>query len=155
MFRNDLEKTNFIEFDVKQGYLLYIPSYWWYSITYLDDPATYICNFTYSTLINNISNIWDLSIYFLQQQNIKQKPPKTLHEDVSLEVEKQIPIEEENNTTTTKISDLEVDVQTKEVQEKEEEKEEEKEKLYDISSNLTEVKQLPNKENITYTVSSI
>lgn len=149
IFRNDLEKTNFIEFDVKQGYLLYIPSYWWYSITYLDDPATYICSFTYSTVINTISNMWDLSLYFLQQQNIKQKPPKRLNEEIPIEVKNEVPIEEEETTTSTKIDDLEPSAETEQVQEEKEVD------IVDISSNLTEVKQLPEKENITYTVSSI
>lgn len=151
IFRNDLDKTNFIEFDVKQGYLLYIPSYWWYSITYLDDPATYICNFTYSTFINHISNIWDLSIYFLQQQNIKQKPPKRLNEEIYIETKKEVPNEKEESTT--KIDDLEQVVEKEQVQE--ESQEDKETTVIDISSNLTEIKQLPEKENITYTVSSI
>ena len=92
--------------------------------------------------------MWDLSLYFLQQQNIKQKPPKRLNEEIPIEVKNELPIEEEN-TTTTKIDDLEPSVETEQVQEEKEVD------IVDISSNLTEVKQLPEKENITYTVSSI
>tara|TARA_B100001287_G_C22686548_1_gene534136 strand:- start:16499 stop:17629 length:1131 start_codon:yes stop_codon:yes gene_type:complete len=157
MYLNDHEKTNFIEFDVKPGYLLYIPSYWWYSITYLDDPSTYICSITYNTFINYVSNSWDLSIYFLQQQNIKQKPPKNInYEEVLANNEEK---EETHTTDTTPISELnekntvDTNIKTEEIKENEEIKEED---IIDISSNLTEIKKLPEKENnITYTISSI
>tara|TARA_A100001234_G_C12427960_1_gene301456 strand:- start:167 stop:640 length:474 start_codon:yes stop_codon:yes gene_type:complete len=157
MYLNDHEKTNFIEFDVKPGYLLYIPSYWWYSITYLDDPSTYICSITYNTFINYVSNSWDLSIYFLQQQNIKQKPPKNINYEEVLVNNKEK--EETHTTDTTPISELnekntvDTNIKTEEIKENEEIKEED---IIDISSNLTEIKKLPEKENnITYTISSI
>ena len=72
-FASDFEKTNFIEFDVNEGYLLYVPAYWWYSIVYLDDPSTFVCSVTYNTFTNHLSNLPDLSMYFLQQQNITKK----------------------------------------------------------------------------------
>ena len=77
---NDYEKINFIEFYINAGYILYIPPYWWYSISYLDDPTTFICNIKYNTFINCTSNIWDLALYFLQQQNITKKVKK-IHKD--------------------------------------------------------------------------
>ena len=65
-FTLDFEKTHFIDFEVNTGHMLYIPPYWWYSIVYLDDPATYICNITYNSIVNYISNIKHLSLYFEQ-----------------------------------------------------------------------------------------
>ena len=53
--------------------MLYIPPYWWYSIIYLDNPSTFVCNISYNSIINCVSNIKHLSLYFLQQQNITRK----------------------------------------------------------------------------------
>lgn len=72
----DFDKTKFLEFDVLAGYVLYIPPYWWYSIQYLDDPATFVCGISYNTMMNCVSNVWDLTIYWLQQQNITKKITK-------------------------------------------------------------------------------
>lgn len=73
---NDFEKTKFLEFDVAEGYVLYVPPYWWYSIQYTDDPATFICSVSYNTIMNCISNLPDLGLYWLQQQNITKKITK-------------------------------------------------------------------------------
>jgi hypothetical protein len=72
----DFDKTKFLEFDVLAGYVLYVPPYWWYSIQYLDDPNTFVCGISYNTMMNCVSNIWDLTIYWLQQQNITKKITK-------------------------------------------------------------------------------
>jgi hypothetical protein len=72
-FSLDFEKTKFLEFEVNSGYMLYIPPYWWYSIIYLDNPSTFVCNVTYNSIINCVSNIKNLSLYLLQQQNITKK----------------------------------------------------------------------------------
>jgi hypothetical protein len=72
----DFEKTKFLEFDVKDGYVLYIPPYWWYSIQYSHVPGTFVCEMNYNTVMNCISNIPDLGLYWLQQQNITKKITK-------------------------------------------------------------------------------
>ena len=72
-YMSDFEKTNFIDFEVNEGTTLYVPPYWWYSIIYLDDPSTFVCKTTYSTLMNSLSNLPDLTLYILQQQNITKK----------------------------------------------------------------------------------
>ena len=72
-FSLDYEKTHFIDFEVNRGLMLYIPPYWWYSIIYLDNPSTFVCNISYNSIINCVSNIKHLSLYFLQQQNITRK----------------------------------------------------------------------------------
>jgi hypothetical protein len=70
---SDYEKSNFLDFEVNEGFMLYLPPYWWYSIIYLDDPSTFVCKTTYSTIMNCISNLPDLALYVLQQQNITKK----------------------------------------------------------------------------------
>ena len=158
-FTSDLERTNFIEFDVKAGYMLYIPAYWWYSISYLNDPATYICNITYNTFVNNLSNSWDLSMYFLQQQNITRKTNKQVSDlNVATEKEEQVDIspiqESEQNTSQVQENNMEP---IQQIDEEEEKEEEEIADIIDISANLTPIKLLPEKEpdNIQYSISNI
>jgi len=145
-YQFDFDKTNFMEFDVKEGYMLYIPPYWWYSISYLDEPNTYVSSITYNSLVNCLSNSWDLSLYFLQQQNIKQKTEKTLEEAPE-------------PTTPIRMDEIEPltdDVQEDEIQAEEQEQAQVVEKKPDIT---TVIKPLPEKEmekeNIEYSLSSI
>jgi len=75
-YESDFDKTKFLEFDVLEGYVLYVPPYWWYSIQYTDTLSTYICAVSYNTMMNCLSNLPDLGIYWLQQQNITKKITK-------------------------------------------------------------------------------
>ncbi len=75
----DFEKTKFLEFSVQKGQVLFVPPYWYYSIQYNKEPGTFVCEMTYNTVMNCISNLPDLSLYFLQQQNITKKITK-IHE---------------------------------------------------------------------------
>ena len=72
----DFEKTKFLEFDVSEGFILYIPPYWWYSIQYTCEKPTFVCGVSYNTVMNCISNVHDLGLYWLQQQNITKKITK-------------------------------------------------------------------------------
>ena len=66
------EKVRFIEFDVHKGSMLYVPPYWWYSLSFLEDPNTFVCKLTYASFVNQLSNVWDIGLYYLQQQNISK-----------------------------------------------------------------------------------
>jgi hypothetical protein len=72
----DFEKTKFLEFDVKEGYMLFVPPYWYYSIQYSETPGTFVCEMAYNTIMNCVSNLPDLGLYWLQQQNITKKITK-------------------------------------------------------------------------------
>jgi len=68
-----------LEFDVAEGSVLFIPPYWWYSIQYLssvDAPETLVYSVSYTTAMNLVSNIPNLGLYWLQQQNIVSKVSK-------------------------------------------------------------------------------
>ena len=150
----DFEKTHFIDFEVNQGHMLYIPPYWWYSIIYLDDPATYACNITYNSIINCVSNIKHLTLYFLQQQNITRKINKT-HDFMNNQTVPKKETELKEKTITQETND-ETEEETEE-----ETKEETKEELHvetDVSLNKVIVKdplEKKDEENITYSVSNI
>jgi len=112
-YSNDFDKTKFLEFEVQEGYMLYIPPYWWYSIVYLDIPNTFVCSVSYNTLMNCISNIPDLSLYWLQQQNITKKitklPNKLPTEKIQIsevvQTTENVPDSTENITKDTTQSD--------------------------------------------------
>ena len=68
---NDLQdKIKCLEFNVYEGFVLYIPPYWFYSIEFTK-PSISVASFTYSTGMNIISNLSNIGLYFLQQNNIK------------------------------------------------------------------------------------
>jgi hypothetical protein len=74
-FAKDFDKTKFLEFEVQEGYAFYIPPYWWYSVQY-SDANTFITCASYVTAMNCISNLPNLGIHWLQQQNITKKITK-------------------------------------------------------------------------------
>jgi hypothetical protein len=51
-------------------------------VIYLDHPNTFVCSASYNTVMNCVSNMPDLALYWLQQQNITKKitklPPHTV-----------------------------------------------------------------------------
>ena len=77
----ELSKIKFLEFDVIEGNVLYIPPYWWYSIKYMNEDADtvsmcFACQ--YNTAVNILANITDIGRYYLQQQNITEKTARIL-----------------------------------------------------------------------------
>jgi len=72
-----MDRLKFLEFDISQGKILYIPSYWWYSIQYTSD-STFVCGFTYNSVTNYMANTKDIGLYYLQQSNTKNKIAKTI-----------------------------------------------------------------------------
>ena len=81
----------FLEFEVMEGFILYIPPFWFYSIRFLgSDQPTIIESYTYNSIMNVVSNLPQWGMYFLQQFNTKehvlpQKKIEEIHEDASTE----------------------------------------------------------------------
>ena len=76
-YMNDIDKLKFLEFNVLEGYILYIPPYWWYSIQYME-MDTLVLGATYITAMNFLANTPDLIRYYIQQQNTTTKVLKTM-----------------------------------------------------------------------------
>lgn len=70
IWENPPDKIKCLEFNVMEGYVLYIPPYWFYSIEFTT-TNTCIASFTYSSGMNIISNLPNYGLFFLQQNNIK------------------------------------------------------------------------------------
>lgn len=74
---HDIEKIKYLEFDVLEGFVLFIPPYWWYSIKY-SSAETLVLGATYNTSPRVIANSWDILQYYLQQDNTTTKVTKTI-----------------------------------------------------------------------------
>lgn len=77
--RRSFEKIKFLEVTVKEGQVIYIPSYWGYSIKY-QEPNTMLYDFTYSTLFNRIAFLGTTLQHYLQKGNtVYKKWPSILN----------------------------------------------------------------------------
>ena len=70
-FIKDYNKIKFMKIILNKGDLLYIPSYWFYSLK-LMTPQSNVINFKYTTYISNISILPTLIQSYLQNKNIKK-----------------------------------------------------------------------------------
>ena len=80
--QRDCKKLEFLEFDVAEGQVLYIPPYWGYSLRY-SESNTCIFDFTYSTWFNRIAFFGEIGRSWLQQQNTYKKTHRSLPSSVS------------------------------------------------------------------------
>ena len=78
-YLNEMDKIKFLEFDVNNGYVLYIPPYWFYSIKYSNEPDNAIVGITYNSAMNFVANVPNYTMYLLEQQNTKKKVVKVLN----------------------------------------------------------------------------
>jgi len=69
-FIKEYNKIKFMKIVLNKGDLLYIPSYWFYSLK-LMTPQTNVINFKYTTYISNISILPTIIQSYLQNKNIK------------------------------------------------------------------------------------
>jgi hypothetical protein len=70
-YQADFDKIKCLEVNLKKGDIIYIPSYWWYSIKFGDETS--ICKFQYKTYMNTIAILPQLFMQLLQNQNIKRE----------------------------------------------------------------------------------
>ena len=59
-----------MEVELKAGKILFIPSYWWYSLKF-EDSKTALISLKYRTYMNTVAISPSIFISFLQKQNIK------------------------------------------------------------------------------------
>ena len=82
VWKRNIENVSFLEFDVLEGQIFYVPPYWWYSIKYSNIEDTIICSCTYHSLTNLVAHSPDLVKYYIHQQNLEKKNMKTLGENL-------------------------------------------------------------------------
>lgn len=64
-----IDKIQFIEFDIPCGHILYIPSFWWYSMKY-NETDTIVLECRYSSISNKVAFMFDSFRHYLQEYNI-------------------------------------------------------------------------------------
>lgn len=64
------EKIKYLEMTLEPGRIFYLPAYWWYSIKL--GPGAFISTFKYRTYMNNLAILPSLTLYALQNQNIRR-----------------------------------------------------------------------------------
>lgn len=96
-----------IDFCIKPGYVLFIPSYWFYSIEF-QDKRNELCFLKYHTAPNMLANAKYISLYYMQQQNIQEKWWKPITEtDMKLLPSSSDHIEIQTSTTSDSTVQLE------------------------------------------------
>ena len=69
-------KSKVMELTLQKNSVLFIPSYWCYSIQFGENAL--LLNLSYMTLMSFVSTLHHQCLYFLQQQNIKHKTAKNM-----------------------------------------------------------------------------
>lgn len=77
MYRADFDKVKCLDIKLIAGQIIYIPSYWWYSIEFKENTS--ICTFKYKTYMNTIAISPQLIIHILQSQNVKRENIKKVN----------------------------------------------------------------------------
>lgn len=70
-YAGDFEKIKCLEVTLKQGAMIYIPAFWWYSIEF--GESTTVAVFKYRTFMNNVAIFPKLAMRLLQNQNVKRQ----------------------------------------------------------------------------------
>jgi hypothetical protein len=70
--------VRWLDFEVVEGYVLYIPSWWWFSIRFSSADCRVVGS-TYQTFGNILAHIPDWTRYYYQYHNTKQIVTKTLN----------------------------------------------------------------------------
>ena len=73
---SNFNKIKFLELTLEPGMLLFIPSYWWYSVKFIEKST--VISFKYITYMNTISMTPQLLIHYLQTLNVKFNSEKKL-----------------------------------------------------------------------------
>jgi hypothetical protein len=79
-FLSHYNKIKFIELTLTPGKVLFIPSYWWYSILFFTEDSS-VSTLSYRTYMNNLAITPYYAMYLLQMQNTKFHIANTLNID--------------------------------------------------------------------------
>tara|TARA_B100001093_G_scaffold519917_1_gene611373 strand:- start:14309 stop:15211 length:903 start_codon:yes stop_codon:yes gene_type:complete len=69
-YKKDYDKIKSLDIVLKEGMILYIPAYWWYSIKFVNLSSISILK--YRTYMNTVAILPEICMNLLQNQNIKR-----------------------------------------------------------------------------------
>jgi len=84
-YKSDFDKFKCLEVELREGQLIYVPAYWWYSIEYGEN--TMISCYKYHTYMSIASISQHISLALLQSQNIKRVPYLNIINNINVNVE--------------------------------------------------------------------
>jgi hypothetical protein len=93
-----IDKIQFIEFDIPCGSIVFIPSFWWFSIKY-NESNTIILECRYSNISNKLAFGFDLFRHYLQEFSIIRNYKRKIGFTSDSIMETDIPNETEEETT--------------------------------------------------------
>jgi hypothetical protein len=70
-YRINYEKIKSLEVELKEGMMIYIPAYWWYSFQF--EKLSCVMSFKYKTYMNTVAILPQLGLHFLQKMNVKRQ----------------------------------------------------------------------------------
>tara|TARA_B100000674_G_C37967186_1_gene975198 strand:+ start:1797 stop:2702 length:906 start_codon:yes stop_codon:yes gene_type:complete len=70
-YKSNYDKIKILDVELKEGTIIYIPAYWWFTIQY--EELSSICSFRYRTYMNFLAIFPQVIQSILQNQNIKLK----------------------------------------------------------------------------------
>lgn len=73
-YSHDFEKIKTLTLTLKQGDIIYIPAYWWYSFEF--EELSSLAVFHYQTYMNTVAILPQLTMYSLQHANVKHHVAK-------------------------------------------------------------------------------
>jgi len=76
-YKNEYSKVQSLEVSLQKGDVLFVPSYWWYSIQFESNKTT-VLSMKYRTYMNVVATLPYYAMHFLQRQNTKLEIPKSL-----------------------------------------------------------------------------
>jgi len=79
-YQHDFSQIQFLDFDIYEGNILYIPPYWWYSLQY-EEEDTFLCSIQYNTIMNVVAHSHHTLGSLWQKYTTPVKPAKVLKID--------------------------------------------------------------------------
>jgi hypothetical protein len=80
-YKPDFDKIKCLEIELKTGSILFIPAFWWYSFSFINNAS--LCTFKYRTYMNTFANIPKYALNLLQTQNIKRNVIRRINNDIT------------------------------------------------------------------------
>lgn len=75
---SEYSQIHCLDLKMKEGMMLYIPPYWFYTIQYSSDNTTTVASMEYVTVINTIANGYDLAVYYANLQGYGKPSPTSV-----------------------------------------------------------------------------
>ena len=108
-YRIDFDKCKYFDVDVTMGQIIYIPTYWLYSVKL--SSHSNILVFSYRTYMSTLSILPQLSMSLLQKYNVKENSTETLNHSIpenvdEISLDEKIDLSGNSNIEETNDTDL-------------------------------------------------